>query len=209
MTDADLRMWIGRFAARVRDEEAHLTELDAAIGDADHGANLRRGLDKAETALKDTPAGNLQATAKTVGMTMMSTVGGASGALLGTFWMRLAPQLPPGPDADDAAFVAGLEAGVAGIRERGKAEAGDKTMVDVWLVGTKTLREEVDAGESFAAALQKASDAAGREAERTVELVARRGRASYLGERSRGHMDPGSRSTVLFFESGTEALADR
>ena len=199
MTEEELRLWIRRFAARVREDESRLTELDAAIGDADHGGNLRRGLDKAEAALEDLPAGDLQATARKVGMTMMSTVGGASGALWGTFWLRVAQALPAADRVDDEGLLRALDAGVFGIRERGKAEPDDKTMLDVWTAATHALRSRVEEGQGLAQAMKAAAEAARAETERTVPLQAKKGRASYLGERSRGHMDPGSLSTAHFW----------
>lgn len=209
MTDADLRLWIGRYALHVREQETHLTDLDAAIGDADHGTNLCRGLDKAESALEGVAGGDLRACAKGIGMAMMTTVGGASGALLGTFWMRAAQAFPEVAEVDGRGVLAALEAGVNGIKERGKAEPDDKTMLDVWLSATEALKDALDQGQPLAAGLSVAAEAAWQEAERTVPLRARRGRASYLGERSIGHMDPGSASTALFFESGSEALGQR
>lgn len=204
MTDGDLRRWLEAFAQRVQGDEAHLTELDAAIGDADHGSNLRRGLEKAVTALEETVSGDLQATAKKIGMTLMSTVGGASGALWGTFWLRVAQHLPASSEVEPDILLNALEAGVAGIRERGKAEPGDKTMLDVWLVAVRTLQKTLHEGRSLDEALGYAARAALEEAERTVPLMARRGRASYLGERSRGHMDPGSLSTAYFWAAFAE-----
>lgn len=209
MTDADLRHLIEAFAQVVQRQAQHLTDLDAAIGDADHGTNLSRGLQKSLEALAQVPEGDVQAIAKKVGMTMMSTVGGASGALWGTFMLRAAGQLPAAAHAAAEEALRALDAGIAGMRERGKAEPGDKTMLDVWLAAQERVRDRMAAGDSPAAALAQAAAAALEAAERTVPLAARRGRASYLGERSAGHMDPGSLSTVYFWQSAAGVWADR
>ena len=185
-----LRRWLGAFAAAVTEHAAELTELDSAIGDADHGSNLERGMKAVLAALDADPPGDAAVLLKKAGMTLVSTVGGASGPLYGTFFLRMAAAAP-----DPAAmFRAGLE----GVLTRGKAVPGDKTMVDALTPAVEAL----EAGGSLQAAA--AAAAAGRDA--TTPMVARKGRASYLGERSVGHQDPGATSMAMLIEAAAQTL---
>jgi len=205
----DLVAWLRRFQQLVAENQAYLTELDAAIGDADHGANLDRGMSAVLAKLEETPAPTADELFKRAGMTLVSTVGGASGPLYGTFFLRLGTALGPESSVPVPALAAGMRAGLDGVRQRGRAEAGEKTMVDA-------LAPALDAFDRVALAGGPASDAAhaalaaaeqGRDA--TGLLVARKGRASYLGERSAGHLDPGAASTALLFQALDEALSRR
>ncbi|CAB1130176.1 dihydroxyacetone kinase, C-terminal domain [Candidatus Hydrogenisulfobacillus filiaventi] len=202
------RLWLA-FADRVTADRDHLTALDAAIGDADHGTNLSRGLEAVRQALTapDVP-GDLAARSRLVAMTLMSTVGGASGALWASFMLAAAGQLPAAPAADAAAALAALRAGVEAIRRRGGAAPGDKTMVDVWVPALAALETALAAGRSPAAALADAARAAREGAAATVPLEARKGRAAYLGPRSRGHLDPGALSCSYFWESAAAVWAE-
>jgi dihydroxyacetone kinase-like protein len=199
--DADLvRGWITELAAAVASEREHLTALDAAIGDADHGVNLSRGFTAVTAKLAgddvpDTP-GKLLAL---VGRTLISTVGGASGPLYGTAFRELGKALGEAATVDDAAFVAGIRAGLDGIRRLGGANEGDKTMVDAYAPAVAALEEAVSAGHPLATAVKSATHAADDGARATVPMQARKGRASYLGARSVGHQDPGATSTALLF----------
>jgi phosphoenolpyruvate---glycerone phosphotransferase subunit DhaL len=217
--------WLERFAALVDRDRDLLTELDAAIGDADHGLNMARGMaavrERLGTAAPPAEAeGPAAATSpatpaslcRDAAMTLISTVGGASGPLYGTFFLRLAGALPAAPEVDPAAFVAGLRAGVDGVAARGRAAPGDKTMLDALAPAVEALEAAVGAPPppgsltTWAAAAARAADAAARGSDATVPLVARRGRASYLGERSAGHRDPGAASSALLFAALAEAL---
>ncbi len=204
--EAELTDWLRRFATVVDEQAEHLTELDSAIGDADHGTNLRRGMTAVVAVLDgdERPAGSAALLQK-VGMTLVSTVGGSSGPLYGTFFLRLGKGLPEGGTADTAGLGAALRAGLEGVVARGKAEPGDKTMVDA-------LQPAVDAfdstGDDLVASTRAAADAAASGRDATEPLVARKGRASYLGERSAGHVDPGAASTALLLEALAGALAD-
>jgi dihydroxyacetone kinase-like protein len=202
---AALERWIRAFAAVIAEKEAELTRLDSAIGDADHGANMNRGL-KAVVAKLDgaAPAGPA-ALLKQAGMTMVSTVGGASGPLYGTFFLRMAAAVGDAGTLDKAGFAAALRAGVDGVVARGKAEAGDKTMYDALAPAVDALDAALG-GEDTSGALQAAADAAARGRDATTPMQARKGRASYLGERSVGHQDPGATSVTLLVTAAASTL---
>jgi dihydroxyacetone kinase-like protein len=197
--------WLERFRAAVVENQAYLTELDSAIGDADHGSNMARGM----TAVIDKagePA-TVDALFRTVGMTLVSTVGGASGPLYGTFFLRFGTTAGAVESLDGPALSAALHAGLAGVLQRGNAEVGDKTMVDALTPALAALDASLESGADLAAATRTAADAAAKGRDDTEPLVARKGRASYLGERSAGHLDPGATSTALLFETLAAALA--
>jgi dihydroxyacetone kinase-like protein len=202
---AALARWIQAYAAAVAENEKELTRLDSAIGDADHGANMNRGF-KAVVAKLDGAAPTAPAALlKLVGMTLVSTVGGASGPLYGTFFLRMAAAVGDAETLDQAAFAAALRAGVGGVVARGKAEAGDKTMYDALAPAVDALDAALG-GENTAGALQAAADAAAQGRDSTTPMQARKGRASYLGERSVGHQDPGATSAALLLQAAAETL---
>lgn len=196
--------WIQRSAEVIAENREYLTDLDAAIGDADHGGNMTRGTKAASDKLAQTPPATIGEFGKTVGMTLVSTVGGASGPLFGTFFMRLGQDAGDADSLDVAGLAKALRAGYEGVVARGKAEPGDKTMLDAWEPALKALDEAAASGDDAADALAKAADAADAGRDATKELVAKKGRASYLGERAVGHIDPGAASTALL----VRALAD-
>ena len=191
--------WVREFARLVHEQRDELTALDAAIGDADHGSNLDRGLTAAVAAL-DGAADDDAAVLKTVATTLISTVGGASGPLYGTFFLRASGAWGEGP-------AAAFRAGVDGVAARGKAGAGDKTMLDALLPGCDALEAALADGAPLPVALRSAADAAARGRDATTPMVARRGRASYLGERSAGHQDPGATSSALLWAAAATAWA--
>ena len=199
--------WLHRFHHAVTEKRDWLTELDSAIGDADHGANMARGMTAAVDKVDQTGPATADELFKTVGMTLVSTVGGASGPLYGTFFLRLGTALGPVTEVDPAALAAGLRVGLDGIVARGKAEAGDKTMFDAVSPAIAALDAAVAEGADPAAATARAAVAAAEGRDATIALVAHKGRASYLGERSAGHMDPGSASATLLFETLAAAVA--
>jgi phosphoenolpyruvate---glycerone phosphotransferase subunit DhaL len=200
---AGLTAWIGEFARLVHEQRDELTRLDAAIGDADHGANLDRGLTAVTSALEAESPIDPAAILKTVATTLIRTVGGASGPLYGTFFLRASGALGGG---DDAAFAAALRAGLDGVAARGKAVPGDKTMLDALSPACDALEEALADGQSLAEGLHAAAKGAARGRDATVPMVARKGRASYLGERSAGHQDPGATSAALLVEAAATAL---
>jgi len=201
-----LEAWIREFARSIAEHKDELTDLDSAIGDADHGANMDRGMSAAVTALTEKPPADPAALLKQVGMTLVSKVGGASGPLYGTFFLRMAGALSPDP-ADDETFARALRAGLDGVTARGKAEPGDKTMLDALAPACDALDAALTAGQPLGAALTAAAEAARQGRDATVPLVARKGRASYLGERSAGHQDPGATSTALLLDAAVATLA--
>jgi len=216
---AAVTAWMRAFAAAVAEHRDELTALDAAIGDADHGINMDRGMQAVVTKLDATPgeggagsadgagaAPGVGALLKAVGMTLVSTVGGAAGPLYGTLFLRMAAAAGDAATLDVAGFAAALAAGVAGVRERGKAEPGDKTMVDALLPAVAGLTDAVAAGLPGGEALRAAAAGAERGMLATVPLVARKGRASYLGERSAGTRDPGATSSWLLVRAAATLL---
>lgn len=205
---AALGGWVREFARRVADEQEHLTDLDAAIGDADHGSNMHRGLTAVVGALDDAPLTEPAALLKQVGMTLVSKVGGASGPLYGTLFLRMAGAAP-GSELDSAAFAQALRAGFDGVAARGKAAAGDKTMLDALGPACDALDAALAGGAELGDALDAAAAAARDGRNATVGMLARKGRASYLGERSVGHQDPGATSAALLVEAAVSALSAR
>ena len=208
LTSDQMIKWLERFAALVAENKDHLTQLDSAIGDADHGANMDRGF-KAVLGKKTEFQGKDIATVfKTVAMTLISTVGGASGPLYGTFFLQAG--LPAAGKSSISAeeFGALLEKGLNGVIQRGKANPGDKTMIDAMQPAIAAYRKALQGGESVDAALKKAAESSREGMKATIPLVAKKGRASYLGERSAGHQDPGSTSTALLFQAAAESLGD-
>ncbi|MEV8218729.1 dihydroxyacetone kinase subunit DhaL [Microbacterium sp. NPDC077391] len=205
---AALHDWISRFAVAMNDNREWLTELDSAIGDADHGANMARGMaaviDKLDAGAPET----IDELLKGVGMTLVSSVGGASGPLYGTFFLRMGMTAGAVPTLDAASLATALRAGLDGVVARGKAEADDKTMYDAMAPAVDALDSTLAAGADLGAALVAAADAAAAGRDATRPLVARKGRASYLGERSAGHLDPGAASTAILFETLAAAAQD-
>ncbi|WAB80313.1 dihydroxyacetone kinase subunit DhaL [Microcella daejeonensis] len=204
---ARLQQWMTRFAAVAEQNKAYLTALDSAIGDADHGTNMARGSAAVLAKLEASPPSTMGELGKTAGMTLVSAVGGSAGPLYGTFFLRLGASIGDAAELDAATLAAALRAGVEGIVARGKAEAGDKTMVDAWLPALAAMDEAVASGASLVDALAAARDAAAAGRDATEPLVARKGRASYLGERSAGHIDPGAASTALLLDALAEVAA--
>jgi dihydroxyacetone kinase-like protein len=196
--------WIRRFAAEVSEHRMELVRLDTAIGDGDHGTNMDRGMKKAVEKLDGLEGDDIGAMLKAVGMALVSTVGGAAGPLYGTLFMQMGSAAGGKTELDVAGWTAALEAGIKGVQARGKAEREDKTMVDALLPALEALQNADGADE--AAALTASADAAEEGMKATIPLVARKGRASYLGERSAGHQDPGATSTHLLLRSAAAAV---
>ncbi len=199
--------WLLRFTRLVTENRGYLTELDSAIGDADHGSNMARGMTAVMEKIAATPSTAIDALFKQVGMTLVSSVGGASGPLYGTFFLRFGTTAGAVTELDGAALAAALRAGLGGIVARGKAELGDKTMFDAMSPAIDAFDSELASGAEIAASAAVAFAAAERGRDATKPLVARKGRASYLGDRSAGHLDPGATSTALLFQALSEGLA--
>jgi len=206
VTSEQVRDWLRRFAAEVAEKRMDLVRLDTAIGDGDHGTNMDRGMKKAVEKLDGTEAGDIGADLKAVGMALVSSVGGAAGPLYGTVFLQMGSATAGKDELDLDGWTAAVEAGVKGLQARGKAEPGDKTMIDAWVPALEALRAGGDLGE----ALRRSADAAEEGMRATTPMEARRGRASYLGPRSVGYQDPGATSTALMFAALEQAvIADR
>jgi phosphoenolpyruvate---glycerone phosphotransferase subunit DhaL len=203
-----IRDWLESAAAAIHEQRDFLTQLDAAIGDADHGTNMDRGFTAvlAKLDAEDAPAapGRMLASA---GSTLVSTVGGASGPLWGTALRRAGRALGDGDEFDADSLAAALDAALAGVVELGAAVEGEKTMVDALAPAARALRERLDAGDGLGAALAAAREASEEGMRATVPLQAFKGRASYLGERSIGHQDPGATSTALIIAALEQSVA--
>lgn len=187
-------------ANKIEAEKDYLTQLDNEIGDGDHGINLARGFEAVEKKLPSLAGGDIGALLKGVGMQLVSTVGGASGPLYGTAFMKAGMACKGLTELDGPAFVKAMEAAVDGIKMRGKATEGEKTMLDALCPALKVMQDEVAAGKSLKEALQDAAAAAEKGVEYTKNIIATKGRASYLGERSLGHQDPGATSSLYLLQ---------
>lgn len=207
MLDVDWAIrWIGEVARDTAERRAELSELDRRIGDGDHGENLARGFEAARAALEQKRPDTIGGVLKLVASTLMSTVGGASGPLYGTAFVRAAKACPQ-PELDTAGVVALVAAALDGVVARGRAQVGEKTMVDAWTPALAAAQEAAEASSPPAATLAAAAAAAQSGADATVELQATKGRASYLGERSVGHRDPGAESSALILAAAARTAA--
>ena len=207
MSYEDAVRWVRTFAGVIAENKEYLTQLDSAIGDADHGINMNRGFQAVAGKLDDIPNGDIGNLMKTVGMTLVSTVGGAGGPLYGTLFLQIGVATAGKAELEGANWALALEKGVEGVQMRGKAEPGDKTMVDALIPARDAFRQALDEGESFAGALQRSASAAEEGMKATIPWVARKGRASYLGERSAGHQDPGATSSFLLLRAAADTWA--
>jgi len=205
VTTVAFEEWVRRFAQLVADNRDFLTELDAAIGDADHGSNMDRGMKAAVAALDASSPATAGALFSKVGMTLVSTVGGASGPLFGTLFLRIGTSLGDAESASAHQVAAALRAGLGGVVERGKAGPGDKTMCDALAPAVDALDEALGEGTDLAGGLKLARDAAAAGRDATIPMLARKGRASYLGERSVGHQDPGATTVALLLEAASQS----
>ena len=200
--------FVRAFAKVMSENREYLTDLDSAIGDADHGINMDRGMSAALSKLDGVPEGDVGNLFKTVGMTLVSTVGGAAGPLYGTLFMQMGMAVASKPELSSQDWAEALTKGLEGVVMRGKAELGDKTMVDALTPARDALKEALDEGASFDDALRRSAAAAEEGMKGTIPLVARKGRASYLGERSAGHQDPGATSSYLLLKTAADTWAD-
>jgi dihydroxyacetone kinase-like protein len=194
---------MARFAASMQEHREELVRLDTAIGDGDHGTNMDRGMRKALEKLGASDQADAGAVLKTVAMALVSSVGGAAGPLYGTLLLQMGTAMAGRDDVDLETYAAAWRKGVEGVQARGKAEPGDKTMVDALLPALQALEQASD----LDSALQDAASAAEQGMRDTMPLTARKGRASYLGERSKDHQDPGATSTYYLCQTAVEALA--
>ena len=205
----DVLGWIRAFAADIEANKEYLTQLDAAIGDGDHGINMQRGM-SAVLVKVDAAAGeqDVGALLKTVGMTLVSTVGGAGGPLYGTLFLQMGTATSGKAELGPDDWAAALDAAIGGVQARGKAEPGDKTMIDALVPGRDAFKAAIAEGATFADALRRSAGAAERGMQDTIPLVAKKGRASYLGERSAGHQDPGATSSHLLLKTAADTWSE-
>ncbi|OKL49468.1 dihydroxyacetone kinase subunit L [Boudabousia liubingyangii] len=208
-TSDQIKNWLDNYAVLIRRNAADLTELDRLIGDADHGANMQRGMERVQK-LNAGDFADSAALLKRAGMTMVSAVGGSSGPLYGTFFIRMATAIAGNEDenhvVDAATFGKALRDGADGIAARGKAQLGDKTMLDVWYPALDAYDAAVAEGKELHECLVAASEAADAAAEATIPMIAHKGRASYLGNRSAGVKDPGAASSALLLQAAVETF---
>jgi dihydroxyacetone kinase-like protein len=204
----ELDCWLARLQQLYAENRELLTELDSAIGDADHGINMDRGFTAVQAALAAKPAADLRSLLQTVATTLISSVGGASGPLYGTFFLRAAAACAGKSELDAAAVAALFRAGIEGVKQRGKAEPGDKTMVDALAPALAAMEASLAANAGLAAMLAAAEVAAEAGMRDTVPMQARKGRASYLGPRSVGHQDPGATSAWLLIRAAAETFTE-
>lgn len=206
MSTADLlATWLNNFSALVDEHKDYLTQLDAAIGDADHGANMARGM-KAVVAAID-PSESASAMLKKTGMTLLGNVGGASGPLFGTLFLKMAATIGDDEELTADALATAFKAGVDGVKTRGKAEAGEKTMLDALLPAQEALDDALAGGASLSDAVQQMAKAADEGRAATEQMKATKGRASYQGDNSIGHLDPGA-TTVSYLLQALVAAVD-
>ena len=208
ITKDQIVRWLEKTAAVLNENKTYLTDLDSAIGDADHGTNMDRGFKKVMEKLptvSDKDIGNIL---KTTGMTLISSVGGASGPLYGTFFMRSGMAMAAKEELSDEDLFKLLQAGVEGILQRGRPNLEDKTMYDAWAPALEAMQNALSAGEGTVAVLETAVAACEQGMKNTIPLQARKGRASYLGERSIGHQDPGATSSYLMLNALLETVKE-
>lgn len=199
--------WLENSAAVMAENKDYLTQLDSPIGDADHGINMNRGFQKVLEKLPTVTDKDIGSILKTTGMALISSVGGASGPLYGTFFMRSGTALNAKEELSNDDVYVLFQTGVDGILQRGRAELGDKTMYDAWSPALQTLKSALNGGKELVPALQKAVLAAEQGMKDTIPLQARKGRASYLGARSIGHQDPGATSSYLLLKTLLDTIS--
>ena len=210
MTNQDIIRWLDRIADELRANAHYLTQLDSPIGDADHGTNMNRGFSAVHAKFPTMTEMDIATQLQTVGTTLVSTVGGASGPLYGTAFLRAGSAVASKQELTASDIVAMLEAFLGGITARGKAQVGEKTMVDALTPALHVAKQELDQGASIADITAKAAAAAAEEGMKaTIPMLAIKGRASYLAERSIGHQDPGATSSWIMLRCLAEVCADQ
>lgn len=206
VTRDDILAWLKCYRQTIGENKDYLTRLDSAIGDADHGANMDRGFSAVMDKLPSVADKDLGQIFKTIGMTLVSTVGGAGGPLYGTWFMRAGMALDAKTEVTAEDLLAAFQAGLAGVQQRGKAMPGEKTMIDAMTPACAAMQASLADGADTAAALEAAAAAAEQGMKDTIPMLATKGRASYLGERSIGHQDPGATSSAMLFRCAADVL---
>ncbi len=200
MTKEQILQWLQKYASEIEQNKDYLTQLDAAIGDADHGINMDRGFKKVISQLPSIADKDISSILKAVSMTLISTIGGASGPLYGTFFLRASTAVALPQELTDEDMLNLLQAGLEGVLQRGKTQLGDKTMVDVLSPAVDAFKQAVSQGKNTHEAMQQTVAAAEQGMKDTIPMQAKKGRASYLGERSIGNQDPGATSSYLMLK---------
>ncbi|MDM8519797.1 dihydroxyacetone kinase subunit DhaL [Anaerolineales bacterium HSG6] len=208
LTIEKLQIWMIALQATYHENKQYLTDLDAAIGDADHGINMDRGYSAVKQKIEGTAYKDIGSLLKTVAMTLISSVGGASGPLYGTFFLRASTACMGKTELTDAEFVAMFKVGLHGIVQRGKANLADKTMVDALTPALDAMTQALENGATLTDILQAGTDAAEQGMQQTIPMLAKKGRASYLGERSIGHQDPGATSAYLMLKTALDSWGE-
>ncbi len=209
ITKDDIVEWLKATAAVLDENAQYLTELDAPIGDADHGINMDRGFKKVMSKLPSVEDKDIGAILKAAGMALISSVGGAGGPLYGTLYMDAGKAVSGKTELSGGDLVGLVEAGLKGVVRLGKARLGDKTMVDALTPAVEALKQSVTNGTDLIEALHSMTDAAQKGMKDTIPMLAKKGRASYLGERSIGHQDPGATSSYLILKTLMETIESR
>ena len=201
LSQTQILQWLQAYATEIEQNKAYLTELDAAIGDADHGINMVRGFKKVSAQLPTLTDKDISSILKAVSMTLISSIGGASGPLYGTWFLRASTAVVGKQELTDQDVLELLQAGLDGVVQRGKAQLGDKTMVDVLSPAVNAFGQAVGENKGTLEGMQQAVAAAQKGLQETIPMQAKKGRASYLGKRSVGHLDPGGTSAYLMLKS--------
>lgn len=206
ITKSQIIQWLQLTADVIEENSTHLTQLDTAIGDADHGNNMKRGFSKVREQLPSFEEKDIGTILKSVAMKLISTIGGASGPLYGTFFLQASNEAKGAEELGTTQLLEVLDAGLQGVKMRGKASLEDKTMIDALEPAVEAFRKSAEDGASVKEALNSAVSAAEKGAEETIPMIAKKGRASYMGERSKGHKDPGAASTVMILTALRDAV---
>ncbi|MDJ0773436.1 MAG: dihydroxyacetone kinase subunit DhaL [Mastigocoleus sp. MO_167.B18] len=207
VTKKQIVQWLQAFASEIHENKDYLTQLDAAIGDADHGINMDRGFQKVITQLPNIADKDIGSILKTVSMTLISSIGGASGPLYGSLFLRASSTVLGKEELTEIDMQKLLQAGLQGVLQRGKAKPGDKTMIDVLSPATVAFEEAVGSGKNMSEAMQQMVAIAEKAMKDTIPMLAKKGRASYLGDRSIGHQDPGATSCYLMLKSLSDSYS--
>jgi dihydroxyacetone kinase-like protein len=204
VTKQDVLRWLDALQKIFAENRQHLTDLDAAVGDGDFGISLDRGFTAVQAELSSKPPADIRGVFQNVATVLIKTMGGSSGPLLGTFFLRAAATCADKAELAAADVVAVFQAGVQGLQQRGKAELGDKTMMDAWVPAVDAMRSALESGNDLTTILEQGAGAAEKGMRATIEMQARKGRGSYLGERSIGHQDAGATATYMLLKTAAD-----
>lgn len=202
----ELYKWFEYANQIIGQNKDYLTQLDSAIGDADHGLNISRGFEKIQEKTTSIQSDDLGEILKQISLVLMKSVGGASGSLYGSMFLKMSSEASKKTELTDKEFIQLLQVGVKAITDRGKATLGDKTMIDVWVPSVQLAMQEVEKGKTLKETMKQVVEVAQQNKDNTKDMVAKKGRASYLGDRSAGHIDPGATSAFYLIQALEKAL---